>query len=214
MNWEYGGAYKKHDMTGEISLPNDSVVMVCDWNNRLPDFMLQADTLFVDPPWNTGNYKSFYTKADMKNENMTFEDMTDVLFDRIGQIHPETLFLEMGKENLSWCMERIRTMYRFITFYNSTYFHKSANKCYVIHATNDGKLKRHKPLEDMDEESIIHWICKNHPYSCIGDLCMGRGLVGKYAYMNGKRFVGTELNERRLAVLVDFIRQRELEKRS
>ena len=39
----------------------------------------------------------------------------------------------------------------------------------------------------------------------IGDLCMGRGLVGVNAYKNGKRFVGTELNHKRLAVLLERI---------
>jgi hypothetical protein len=36
---------------------------------------------------------------------------------------------------------------------------------------------------------------------------MGRGLVGKYAYLNKKSFAGTELNPKRLAVLVDFIKK-------
>ena len=34
---------------------------------------------------------------------------------------------------------------------------------------------------------------------------MGRGLVGVNAYKNGKRFVGTELNHKRLAVLLERI---------
>jgi len=34
---------------------------------------------------------------------------------------------------------------------------------------------------------------------------MGRGLVGINAHANGKRFVGTELNHRRLSVLVKKI---------
>ena len=34
---------------------------------------------------------------------------------------------------------------------------------------------------------------------------MGQGLVGWYANQAGKRFVGTELNPKRLAVLVESI---------
>ena len=34
---------------------------------------------------------------------------------------------------------------------------------------------------------------------------MGQGLVGWNAYKNGKKFVGTEINKKRLAVLVDKI---------
>ena len=37
---------------------------------------------------------------------------------------------------------------------------------------------------------------------------MGRGLVGKYSAMNDKKFVGTELNKKRLAVLVDYMKEK------
>jgi hypothetical protein len=59
----------------------------------------------------------------------------------------------------------------------------------------------------MDEEDIIEWICKNEEYNCIGDLCIGRGLVGINAYKNSKKFVGTELNKKRLSVLLERIIQ-------
>jgi methylase of polypeptide subunit release factors len=55
----------------------------------------------------------------------------------------------------------------------------------------------------MDEEDIITWICEHEDYSCIGDLCIGRGLVGVHATKNGKKFVGTELNHKRLSVLLE-----------
>lgn len=37
------------------------------------------------------------------------------------------------------------------------------------------------------------------------DLCMGRGLVGYHAWKARRRFVGTELNPRRLACLLDRV---------
>lgn len=61
------------------------------------------------------------------------------------------------------------------------------------------------PLDYTDEEDAIAWVCENEEYDCIGDLCMGRGLIGVNAYKNGKRFVGTELNHKRLAVLLERI---------
>jgi len=41
----------------------------------------------------------------------------------------------------------------------------------------------------------------------MGDLCMGQGLVGLAAHAAGKPFVGTELNPRRLAVLLQKLAQ-------
>jgi hypothetical protein len=209
MNWDYGGAYLRHDMEGEIRLPNGSTVAVCDWTLRLPEFMKQADTLFIDPPWNAGNVRSFYTKADLDSPRVDFLAYTEKLWERIDQIAPRFLFLEMGKEFLAHYLSQAVQRYKYVTFYNSTYYGKRENKCYVIHATDDFKRRRYAELEDMDEADIIAWLCRNHDYGCIGDLCMGRGLVGRHAYLAGRKFVGTELNKKRLAVLVDFVIERE-----
>jgi hypothetical protein len=205
--WNYGGAYKHYDLTGIIELPHDSRVMVCDWTRDIPVFMLEADTLFIDPPWNLGNAKTFYTKAGQAYCGMSFVDFSQVLFQRIDYIGPQCLFLEIGKEYLSWYLEACKIRYRYVTFYNAIYYKRRQNKCYIIHATNIYGQRYHKELEDRDEAEIIAWICQHHNYQCIGDLCMGTGLVGKNAFLVGRRFVGTELNPKRLAVLVDFIRR-------
>lgn len=206
-NWDYGGAHLRHDMTGVIDLPNGSLVQVCDWTKEpLPAFMREADTVFVDPPWNAGNVRSFYTKAGIDVGKVDFAGaFSGALWSRLDEIGPRHLFLEMGKEFLGEYLAEAKRRFRYTTFYNATYYHRQQNKCYVIHATNDFKSRRHQALEDRDEEEIIKWICHHHEYQCIGDPCMGRGLVGKYAFLAGKRFVGTELNPKRLACLVDFI---------
>lgn len=207
--WDYGGAYKNYDMTGVIDLPMGSKVQVCDWLIEMPGFMKDADTLFIDCPWNVGNLNTFYTKADKPFPGVDFVQFTAKIFERIDQIAPEFLFMEIGKEFLAEYLMACKSRFKYVTFYNSTYYKNKSNKCYVIHATSIHKQRRYQELEDLDEEKVIAWLCENHSYECIGDLCMGTGLVGKYAYQNGKRFVGTELNAKRLALLVDFITQKE-----
>lgn len=190
------------------SLPNDSMVAVHDIFDPLPGFMGSADTLFVDIPYNQSLLTSFTQREGNQLSPINtgrFDDFTRRLFECIEEISPNTVFIEVGKEALAdyLCLCR---RFKYSTFYNSTYYRRRENKCYVIHATNDSKRRRYKELEDMDEETIIQWVCANHDYACIGDLCMGRGLVGRYAFAAGKRFVGTELNPKRLAVLVDWVK--------
>lgn len=209
MNWEYGEVYKKYNLEGVIELPCNSQVQVCDWLIQLPSFMRRADTIFVDPPWNTGNLNTFYTKAQKPRSGLDFIDFSINLIERIESIAPSTLFVEMGKEHLGWWLQAASKMYKYVTFYNSTYYKKRENKCYVIHATNSYGTRRYSPLEDLDEAEIIKWIAANHEYDCIGDLCMGTGLVGRRAYDNRKSFVGTELNAKRLALLLDYIATQE-----
>lgn len=212
--WDYGGAIERVDVRGEIALPNDSRVQVCDWTKEeLPAFMKQADTLFVDPPWNQGNRNAFQTKADLPPASEDWASFVGILFGRIMQIKPKYLFLEVGKEHLPCFWMMAEKQFRYVTFYNSIYYKKQANKCYVIHATDDAKRRRYKELEDMPQSLIVRWLCEHHEFQCIGDLCMGRGLVGREAYRVNKRFVGTELNPKRLAVLVEWIQKQE-EKRN
>lgn len=206
--WNYGDAYLRHPIQpGEIiTFGGGSQVAIHNIFDPLPGFMLAADLVFVDPPWNLGNLNTFYTKAERTNHQQGFEQFYKRLFECIKLIDPATCYIEVGKEYLAEFVLELKKLYKYVTFYNSIYYHRKDNLCYVIR----GSRKRKKlPLDGMDEEDIIAWICANEDYTCIGDLCMGLGLVGVYAHKNGKRFVGTELNHKRLSVLVERIRKGE-----
>lgn len=185
----------------EVAVFDDgSMVKVHNIFDPLPEFMRKADLVFVDPPWNRGNLNSFYTKAGRTDYQDSFERFYKRLFECIGEIAPVTCYVEVGKEYLAEFILEMKRVYRVVTFYNSTYYHRKENMCYVV----KGSRKRKKlPLDYMDEEDIIAWICEHEDYQCIGDLCMGLGLVGLHASKNGKRFVGTELNPKRLSVLLE-----------
>lgn len=188
------------------TFPNNSMVAVHDIFDPLPDFMRRADTLFVDIPYNQSLLTNFSYREGVSlsaANTARFDDFTARLFDCIVEIAPTFTFVEVGKEALPDYVIRLRGLYKYVTFYNATYYKKRENKCYVIHATNDAKRKRYAELEDKDEAEIVHWLCANHPFRCIGDLCMGLGLVGLAAYAAGKPFVGTELNHDRLLNLVN-----------
>mgnify|MGYP001290644721 CR=1 FL=1 len=180
-----------------ITLPNDSVVAIHDLFDPLPGFMLEADTIFTDIPYTQGLLTNYAHRPGVKRSPANtgrFSDFIQAFFERLEEIAPATLFVEVGKGALADVYRMAEARFEYVTFYNATYYHKVANKSYIIHATNDRAHRRYPALEDMDEEDAIAWICANHPYRCIGDLCMGKGLVGKHAYLNGRRFVGTELN--------------------
>lgn len=201
--WNYGDAYLRCPLGAEPYVFSDgSTVQVHDIFNPLPEFMRAADLIFVDPPWNLGNINTFYMKADKVERVDSFERFYKRLFECIGMIEPRTCYVEVGKEHLANFIMEMRKLYKYTTFYNSTYYHSKDKLCYVIRGANKAK----KPaLDSMDEEDIIEWICANEEYDIIGDLCMGRGLVGLNAHRNHKRFVGTELNHKRLSVLVKSI---------
>lgn len=195
MKFEYGKAYETHPVD-DFTFHDGSRLKVHNIFDQTPDFMKQADLLFVDPPWNQGNLRSFYTKNEDILED-TFEDFYTRLFQVIHEINPKTAYVEVGKEHLADFIFEMRKLFKYVTFYNSTYYKSKKNLCYIIRGS--GKARGPK-LDGMDEENIIQWICENESYDCIADPCMGQGLVAFYASQAGKRFVGTEMNPKRLAV--------------
>lgn len=202
-NWNYDDAYLRYPCQNElITFDNGSKLRVHDIFNELPSFMLEADLLFVDPPWNRGNLNTFYTKADLKNDRGDYDDFYKILFTRIKEIKPTICYVEVGKQYLADFIIEMRKIFKYVTFYNSSYYHKKDNICYVVRGSNNFKKPK---LDYMDEEDIIAWICENEEYTCVGDLCMGRGLVAINATKNKKRFVGTELNHKRLSVTIEKV---------
>lgn len=208
-DWNYGYAFLRHPINEcQKAIFNDgSKMCVHDIFNPLPDFMYDPDLLFVDPPWNLGNLNTFYTKACLPAENRSFERFYKRLFECIGEISPRTCYVEVGKEYLAEFIIEMKRLFKHVTFYNSTYYHNKTKLCYVVR----GGFKRVKlPLDGVDEEDIIKYVCAHEDYRCIGDLCMGRGLVALYAVLNGRRFVGTELNPKRLSVAIEVVSRKGL----
>lgn len=201
--WEYGGTYKKYDMSGIIEVQGGTL-KVHNIFEPLPEFMKKADCIFCDPPCCKGNINTFYTKADRTDYQASFEPFTVRFFECIDEIKPKKLFLEVFKSNYDRFLKEVQARYKFIQIYQAKYYHNAKNTCWIISASNE-PLEEY-PFEGMDEEDVIYWIGKNVDYEVIGDLCMGTGLVGKSAIKAGKSFVGTELNAKRLALLVDYVK--------
>ena len=97
--FEYRGFYQKYDMTNEINI-GTGIVKVHDIFDELPNFMLKADCLFIDPPCNEGNLKSFYTKADLEKRESIVK-FNKRLFDLIDKINPKHLFIEVFIKNMT-----------------------------------------------------------------------------------------------------------------
>lgn len=202
--FNYGNFHLKYDMTGEIQIGTGTIKAHSIFDGT-PDFLKQADCIFTDPPCNKGNLKSFYTKAEIEL-NESYEKFNEALFSVIDAIKPKYLFIEVFKSNKEIIEKLVKTRYSNISITESYYYYDKTKVCWIIQGTNENLYE----LPYLDEQYVIKHICNEINFNCIADPCMGRGLVGFYANEVNKKFVGTELNEKRLAVLIERINKGKL----
>ena len=200
--FDCGGYYKKYDMSGEIQI-GTGVVKVHDIFKPVPEFMKEADVIFCDPPYNQSALSSFYTKADMRDDKPKFIDLFDRFFEVVDEINPRLLILEVGVPQEGLYLDKLAPLYKHVKVSRAKYYNRE--ECLIIVASNEHIPDFLSSLPNIDEERIIDMICKELDYECICDPMMGTGLVGWYSNKYGKKFVGTELNKKRLAILVESI---------
>jgi hypothetical protein len=141
-------------------------------------------------------------------KSSSFRVFFERLFACIAEIDPTEAFVEIGKQHLSDFLVAMDKLFPEVFFYDSYYYHRTQNKSFIVHGSKitGSKIPHRYPLDGIDEDDACNWVCQNLPFNCIGDLCMGKGATGFYANEAGKRFVGTEVNADRLAVLSERIR--------
>ena len=200
-DWEYGDYCQKYNMSGEIQI-GTGIVKVHNIFDELPAFMKSADCVFCDPPCSKQNINSFYTKAGRTDYQEDYKPFFERFFQIVDEIKPKNLFIEVFKSNKEDFMRACKERYIQVAISESTYYHSKKNKCWIIQATSSQPIIR---FNGIDEQDAIELICKAVNFECIADPCMGKGLVGYYANKYGKKFVGTELNPKRLAVMFERI---------
>ena len=195
--YKYGNLCDKYDMTGDITFRHGTL-RVHDIFGKTPAFMLEADVLFSDPPCSLGNINSFYAKADKEERQDDYAKFLRRFWEVVDEISPRVVYLEVFKSNKAKFLAECEKRFRNIRVFNSMYYRKPSNHCWIIQASNEELPDIN--LEGIDEEDAIEKICTETAFECIADPCMGKGLVAFYASRAGKRFAGTELSKYRLAV--------------
>lgn len=202
--WSYGDAWEQFPIeAGDVwGIPtNGSKVAVHNLFDPLPDFMQSADMLFVDPPWNQGNVNTFYTKAGRSDYINDFTCFEQAFFQRLRDINPHTCYIEIGFQAVEKWQRILSEVYSHVQRWDVVYYRK--HPCHILRGSRLSCIDY--DYTGMDESKVIAKAGEIEEYTILGDICMGRGLVGMAAYNVGKPFVGTELNKRRLACLLQKV---------
>lgn len=203
MRFEYGGVYKRFDMHGTMKLGN-GWLKVQDITEPTPSFMEGADCVFVNPPSTIRTLREFYRKANTKVPWESYTDFIDRLFAVIDDITPRVALVEAFPSNRDRCLELMRYRYPHVREY-SVEFKGAYGVCWIVQGSEE-ETDLH--LDRLKECEVVEALCDSGVFETIANPMMGLGEVGRCAYNHGMGFVGTEMNPKRLAVLIDYITRR------
>lgn len=160
--------------------------------------------VYSDPPWSTGNAKCFRTKAGLGSDGVTLERLwsriLELMLPRLGQ---GDLYLEIGSQHrddvAAWLAHRGRAV---TETWPIVYYRK--HPCWLLRSRLTPRSESGSP-EGLDDTKTPAWAvsASTSDGDLVCDPCTGRGLTAVAAHQSGRRFVGTELHPRRLAVALD-----------
>lgn len=201
--WEYGNSWDKFPINiGQtwVEMKTNSSFAVHDLFDPLPAFMMSGDMIYCDPPWTLGNVNSFVTKNHSSKYISNFKDFYTQLFAQVGVIAPRVCFLEIGKKHVDEFNTEMGKLFPTVQVWKTTYYKK--HPCFLLRGGYEPASFDYTGSDDEDTPSLA---IRNESPSCVADLCTGRGLTAVSAISQNKRFVGIELNPRRMAVTLDKV---------
>lgn len=196
--WNYDGSWDRYPIKpGERwNVGGNSIVAQWDIMQPLPSWM-RAEVVFVDPPWGLGNLNTFYTKAQRTDKHGSYTPFVDAVFRSLVNTHAHTAYIEMGVKYAGDIQKRLEALFPVVQSWNVVYYKK--HPCVILRGGQRATAANYTGMDEMD---VIGAVAANEEYNTIADFCMGRGGVGVAAFKAGRRFVGTELNPKRLACLL------------
>lgn len=160
--------------------------------------------LYSDPPWSTGNAKSFRTKAGLAHDGVTLGRLWDCILERsLPLLGDSDLIVEIGSAHRLEIAALLARHGRAVTdAWEIVYYRK--HRCWLLRSRKVARVDATSPA-GLDDEVTPGWaiLSSTSEGEFVCDPCMGRGLTVVAADKLGRRFVGSELNPRRLAVAID-----------
>lgn len=208
INWDYGNAWDKYPIqSGEVWNAGDNKVACGDLYNpqTLQGLMQgqQVDMLYVDPPWNLGNIKSFYTKAQIEYDQQPFFDFLKIMLEQTKQVVRKSFYIEMGNQYI----EHLEQMAKeagiiHVKTYKITYYRTKPTN--LFYGVTDQSYAIEGDCTGMDDLNTPDWaMAKDNPTSVL-DVCGGLGLTARTAHKRGIQSFILELNKKRIANLLKY----------
>lgn len=211
--WRYGDAHDTYPVaSGEVWQVGDHWFVCGDLEEdrhleAVFSHAPQPTLMYVDPPWNSGNARSFRTKAGVDGQQGRTVDMRNLLRHVLAPAKTLRLlaFVETGRRDEGGLRNVINDMGGVpgerwdITYYRS--------KPAVLMAADfrPNPTPDYPDFSGVDDEHTPTVALNAYPTGCVIDTCGGRGLTARTAHHNGWASISHELSPYRMAEAIQSV---------
>ena len=180
-------------------------VFTQDISQEIPEEMKQADCIYCKPPCSYIILTGYYHRAGQAIPPMfdAYGAYIKRFFEYIDEISPKHMYLEVTANNKDIFIDECKKRFNFVNVDEAYYNRNRKFKCWIIRCGRTDAAP--SPSKTVEVNTYIRWICKNTDFKCIADPVMQSAAVGFYSHKNERKFIGTELNKKRLAILLQRI---------
>jgi hypothetical protein len=158
---------------------------------------------YVDPPWGSGNARSF-RRAAGDPRAVDYPALLQALLAALRHA-PQVAYVEMGNQWVALLTDLIAASDgTVLACWPITYYHR--HPCSLLRITwQTGIPVLLADPAGLDDEETPVWAIQHETEAgdWVFDPCIGQGLTARAAHALGRRCLGMELNPRRLAVTID-----------
>ena len=172
----------------------------CDTIEEAASLTTAGGCIYCNPPAGI----SSLTEA-MPGKYTTYEEYTRDLFQYIGSMQPQTLYIEASVTNRELLLQICRKYFQHVDLDECRAGYRTSRRCWIIRCGKSAPAP-HPDRENMGTRGYIRWICKQAYITNIAHIYMTDGWLEFQGYKNEKKITSAlkpEASPERLMEMID-----------
>lgn len=153
----------------------------CDTIAEAASLTATGGCIYCNPPAGI----SSLTEA-MPGKYTTYEEYARDLFQYIGSMQPQTLYIEAGVTNRELLLQICRQRFQHVDIDECRAGYRTSRRCWIIRCGKAAPAP-HPDREHMGTRGYIRWICRQEDITSIAHIYMTDGWLEFQAYKNEKK---------------------------
>ena len=182
----------------------------CDTITEAAKLTAAGGCIYCNPPAGI----SSLTEA-MPGKYTTYEEYARNLFQYIGSMQPQTLYIEAGVTNRELLLQICRQRFQHVDIDECRAGYRTSRRCWIIRCGKNEPAP-HPDREHMGTRGYIRWICRQEDITNITHIYMADGWLEFQGYKNEKKITSAlkpGASPERLGRMIDEYEKKQVKKK-